>query len=151
MSEGKLTEADLRHFTGSENWYRHGLNREVLFTDGAKYVADQGGAYWLLDEIALAQRAQKAVAAEEFRVWTLTVKDDRTASLTCEDGNGDGKRYLWRDLIKLRQEQREAARRGAVSNPPCDRRFPNDRLPTTELEFNFQALLSRFCACVWSM
>ena len=24
----------------------------------------------------------------------------------------DGKRYLWRDLVKLRQEQREAARRG---------------------------------------
>jgi hypothetical protein len=24
----------------------------------------------------------------------------------------DGKRYLWRDLLRLRQEQREAARRG---------------------------------------
>ena len=24
----------------------------------------------------------------------------------------DGKRYLWRDLVKLRQEQREAAQRG---------------------------------------
>jgi hypothetical protein len=89
MSKGKLSEADLRHFTGSENWYRHGLNRDVLFTDGAKYIADQGGAYWLLDEIALAQRYQKTVAAEEFQVWTLTVKDDRTAALTCEDGNGN--------------------------------------------------------------
>ena len=84
----KLSSSDLSEFTGSENWYRHGLNRDVLFTDGAKYVADQGGAYWLLDEIALAQRYQKAVAAEEFQVWTLTVKDDRTAALTCEDGNG---------------------------------------------------------------
>jgi hypothetical protein len=27
-----------------------------FFTDGAKHVADAGGAYWLLDEIALAQR-----------------------------------------------------------------------------------------------
>lgn len=88
MSEAKLSEADLLQFTGSENWYRHGLVRNVLFTDGAKYVADQGGAYWLLDEIALVQRAQKAVAAEEFQVWTLTVKADRTATLTCEDGNG---------------------------------------------------------------
>jgi hypothetical protein len=89
MSEGKLSEADLRQFTGSENWYRHGIVRSILFTDGAKYVADQGGAYWLLDEIALAQRAQKTVAAEEFQVWMLTVKADRTARLTCE--NGDGK------------------------------------------------------------
>jgi hypothetical protein len=48
----KLSEVHLRQFTGSENWYRHGINRNVLFTDGAKYVADEGGAYWLLDAIA---------------------------------------------------------------------------------------------------
>ena len=88
MSEPKtLTKADLALFTGSENWYRHGLNRKVLFTDGAKYVADHGGAYWLLDEIALCQRYDKAVAAEEFQVWKLAVKPDHTATLTCEDGN----------------------------------------------------------------
>src|SRR5216684_681209 len=59
-----------------------GRYRNVLFTDGAKYVADQGGAYWLLDEIALAQRGQPRVAAEEFQVWRLSVKPDRTATLT---------------------------------------------------------------------
>jgi hypothetical protein len=89
MSDKKLDKAELRQFTGSEHWYRHGLNRTVLFTDGAKYVADQGGAYWLLDEIALAQRYEKAVAAEEFQVWTLKVNADRTATLACDDGNGD--------------------------------------------------------------
>ncbi len=41
----RLTERDLVQFTGSENWYRHGINRNVLLTDGAKYVADEGGAY----------------------------------------------------------------------------------------------------------
>ena len=66
-------------FTGSEQWYRHALVRSVLFTDGAKHVADAGGAYWLLDEIALAQRYKKRVAAEEFQHWKLTVKDDHTA------------------------------------------------------------------------
>src|SRR5215813_11548450 len=84
----RLTDADLQQFTGTEHWYRHGLNRAVLFTDGAKYVADQGGAYWLLDEIALAQRYDKRMAAEGFQVWTLTVHPDRTAVLVCEDGNG---------------------------------------------------------------
>jgi hypothetical protein len=34
-------------------------------TDGAKHVADAGGAYWLLDEIALSRRYVPAVAAEE--------------------------------------------------------------------------------------
>ena len=88
MTDAKLTQADLRQFTGSEHWYRHALNRTVLFTDGAKYLADKAGAYWLLDEIALAQRYQKRVAAEAFQLWRLKVKADATATLTCEDGNG---------------------------------------------------------------
>jgi hypothetical protein len=83
----KLSEADLNLFTGSENWYRHGINRDILFTDGAKHVADEGGAYWLLDAIAIAQRREKKVAAEEFQVWTLKVREDRTESLICGDGN----------------------------------------------------------------
>jgi len=51
-----LSEVQLRQFTGSENWYRHGINRAVLFTDGAKFLADQGGAYWLLDIISVCIR-----------------------------------------------------------------------------------------------
>ncbi len=84
----ELTADSLRQFTGSETWYRHGINRKVLFTDGAKHVADAGGAYWLLDEIAVCQPYEKAVAAEEFQVWKLTVAPNRTATLACEDGNG---------------------------------------------------------------
>jgi hypothetical protein len=84
----KLSEIHLQHFTGTENWYRHGINRKVLFTDGAKYVADEGGAYWLLDAIAIAQFFERGVTGEEFQVWTLKVNEDRTASLVCDDGNG---------------------------------------------------------------
>ena len=82
----KLSESDLRQFTGTENWHRFGINRKVLCTDGAKYVADEGGAYWLLDAIAIAQLYEKSVTGEGFQVWTLKVKDDRTASLICDDG-----------------------------------------------------------------
>jgi hypothetical protein len=84
MKNNKLE--DLHQFTGTEQWYRHALNRNVTFTDGAKYVADQAGAYWLLDEIALAQRYEPAVRDEAFQVWKLTVKDS-SATLACEDGN----------------------------------------------------------------
>ncbi len=83
----RLTSEDLAQFTGTDQWHRHGLNRRVLFTDGAKYLADQGGAYWLLDTVAICQ-AEKAVAAEPFQVWKLVVREDRTATLTCDDGNG---------------------------------------------------------------
>jgi len=89
MTEAKtLTKADLRQFTGSEHWYRHSLSRAVLYTDGAKYVADTAGAYWLLDEIAFTQRSSRRVAAEQFQLWKLSVKPDQTATLVCEDGNG---------------------------------------------------------------
>lgn len=88
MTKPTLNKADLKQFTGTENWYRHGLVRNVLFTDGAKYVADTAGAYWLLDEIALAQRFERKVAGEAFQLWRLTVKENGAAALVCEDGNG---------------------------------------------------------------
>lgn len=88
MMQKDLKPEDLYQFTGSEFWYRHGLIRNILLTDGAKYVADHGGAYWLLDEIALSQRCAKAVMATPFQAWRLAVKPDRTATLSCEDGNG---------------------------------------------------------------
>lgn len=85
----RLTKADLRQFTGTEHWCRHPLVRSVLYTDGAKYLADSAGAYWLLDEIAFAQKGESRVAGEAFQVWTLSVNADRTAKLTCDDGNGN--------------------------------------------------------------
>jgi len=89
MTTAKLTQADLDRFSGSEYWYRHGINRNVLFTDGAKFLADRAGAYWLLDEIAIIQPYDKRVAATKFRVWKLAVRPDRGTTLTCEDGNGN--------------------------------------------------------------
>ena len=89
MTTKTLNKRDLAQFTGSENWYRHAINRNVLYTDGAQYLAETGGAYWLLDEIALIQPYDKAVAAEEFQAWKLAVHTDRSATLTCDDGNNN--------------------------------------------------------------
>ena len=90
-----LTEADLAQFTGTEHHYRHALMRNVLYSDGAKYVANAGGAHWLLDIIASVQLDAK-VKREEFQVWKLTLDDDSetrtgvsSAVLICEDGNGN--------------------------------------------------------------
>ena len=87
MAKASLDPNIMSQFTGSEQWFRHGLVPSICFTDGAKYVADTAGAYWLLDEIALAQRSVKKIAAQEFQVWTLKVNPDNTANLVCEDGN----------------------------------------------------------------
>jgi hypothetical protein len=62
-----------------------------LTYNGFRFVKrpQHGGAYWLLDEIATIQSSDKAVADEEFQVWKLTVHPDRSATLTCDDGNGN--------------------------------------------------------------
>jgi hypothetical protein len=88
MQQHALTAAALRQFTGTEHWYRHGLFRNVTYTDGAKYVAEHGGAYWLLDIIAIAQRFEKKVAGEGFQSWRLTVDDDACGLVVATDGNG---------------------------------------------------------------
>ncbi|MBX7210408.1 MAG: hypothetical protein K1X78_19005 [Verrucomicrobiaceae bacterium] len=86
MTQKTLTKADLSQFTGTEQWHRHGIARNVLYTDGAQYVAESAGAYWLLDEIAFAQSIRD-VAAEAFQVWRLKVNPGHSATLTCDDGN----------------------------------------------------------------
>jgi hypothetical protein len=87
MTTKRLSKSDLTQFTGSDEVYRHTINRRVLYSEGAQHVAEAGGAYWLLDEIAIIQPYDPRVAAEEFQVWKLVVRPDRTATLTCEDGN----------------------------------------------------------------
>ena len=81
MTTKTLTPADLAMFTGSEQFYRHSINRKVVYSEGARHVAEAGGAYWLLDEIALIQPCDACVGAEDFQVWKLTVRPDRTATL----------------------------------------------------------------------
>lgn len=83
-------------FTGTERWFRHSLNSRIVYTEGAQYVAEQAGAYWLLDEIALTQ-TEPAVAAEEFQFWALVVTGS-TAELVCEDGD---ERSVYRKRIRF--------------------------------------------------
>jgi len=45
-------QTNLGQFTGTEAYHRFSvLFRNVVITDGVQYLADQAGAYWLLDVI----------------------------------------------------------------------------------------------------
>ena len=79
----KLDPTRLAQFTGTEHYYR--LNRKCLITDGAKYLADTAGAYWLL-EVAASYLLELGTA-DWFVLVRLRVKDFY-AELTVEDGNG---------------------------------------------------------------
>ena len=76
----------LSKFSGTENYYR--IMPNVLMTDGAKFVADNGEAYWLMTTIAsyLPEFTEK----ETFIVATLQVSRTATSShaiLKLDDGN----------------------------------------------------------------
>lgn len=93
-----MTELDksiLAGFTGSETFTRHPLVRHVIYTEGAKYVADIAGAHWLLDIIATSQTAPE-LRFEEFQVWKLIIDAKSSAKIVVEDGNQN---EIWHSTI----------------------------------------------------
>lgn len=84
-----LTHADLSRFTGDLERYRT-LHRHVIYTPGVKFLAEQAGAFWLIDAITsyFCSRKMKTAKQRDSRIdslqfWRLDVNDeDRTATLT---------------------------------------------------------------------
>lgn len=83
-----LTKADLAQFTGTTRYYQHWL-RQIVFTDGVHYVAETGGAYWLLDAIASYQpKLLTDPMLQQFQHWKLKVNNQK-AQLVCERDTDD--------------------------------------------------------------
>ena len=72
--------SELSSFIGSESFYRRCLGR-LLYTDGVQYLAENAGAYWLIDVVASYQHKRR-VAREPFQLWRLTVDDNHRAIVT---------------------------------------------------------------------
>lgn len=92
-----LNEHHLRMFTGTEEYHRWSpFFQRVVLTDGAKYVAENGGehgACWLMDAIASHQpTALKNPRLQDFQLWKLEVNPDKTAVLTCWEDSGPGQK-----------------------------------------------------------
>ncbi len=96
-----LRAQDLAQFTGSGTFYRHALSGGCVYSEGVQYLAEAGSAYWLLDAILCPQPHDPTLRNAEFQVWTLTVHEDRSATLVCTDGDGEGlyaQPVLWTDF-----------------------------------------------------
>jgi len=92
----KLTQHDLRQFTGDLERYRHPLNRTVTYTPGVQYVAEVGQAYWLLDAIAswigtteFNEAASRDDRISEMHFWTLAVDPNKSAKLCAKADSPD--------------------------------------------------------------
>ena len=80
MQTQSLLQADLDQFIGTTQYFRHFLG--LKYTDGVKYMADQGRAYWLIDVIASYRRK------ERFQVWELKVNPDKSCVVTMREDTG---------------------------------------------------------------
>ncbi len=87
MNEARLIKS-LKQYIGTETWFRHELFRFFKYTEGVQFMAEEAGAYWLIDLILGLQHENAAVKQEPFQLWKLTTENN-TGKLSCEDGNGN--------------------------------------------------------------
>jgi hypothetical protein len=81
--------AELRQFTGSEEFYPHFL-KGFRYTEGVRYLVQKLNCHWLVDAIASWQsEALKDPWLREFQLWELYVKD------------GKGKLVCLHDLVRV--------------------------------------------------
>lgn len=73
----ELKQAELDQFTDTANYYRDISG--IRYTDGVKYMAEKGGAYWLITLIGSYKRE------EPFQVWELKVFDGKGVVTMKED------------------------------------------------------------------
>lgn len=80
---------NLPQFIGTENYHKLTLVRDVVFTDGVKFFAENagGGAYWLMDIIA-SQPEIRDTARAGFADITLSVDPGFRGTIRVTDGNG---------------------------------------------------------------
>lgn len=86
MSQTAKKEIDLDQFTGTGQYYKYGLTGAFVYTDGIQYMAENMGAYWLIDLVASYQH-KREVKALEFQAWKMTVNEDSSAVVVLEDGD----------------------------------------------------------------
>ena len=87
-----LIASELAHFSGTQKWYQHSLFRKFHHTDGVNHVAQEGQAFWLIDAIFSWQTNKKIKndpMLQEFQLWQLKVKENRSAILTCSRDEDD--------------------------------------------------------------
>ncbi len=82
-------QQELNQFTGTEAYHHLSIFSCLLTTDGVAYLAKEGKCYWLVDAIASYQPELRKTNSDawQFQVWKLGVSEDKTAVLTCTDGD----------------------------------------------------------------
>ena len=81
-------ESVLDGFTGTDGYHRHSAN--LIMTDGAKYLAEKAGCFWLFDIFSSVQTRELREKADGYQFWEILVLSDDSALVRCHDGGKDG-------------------------------------------------------------
>ena len=73
----------LAQFTGSEEFFRY--HSRCLLTEGARYLAEQAGCFWLLDVYA---SHLAAISTDEYFTCLKFKRQDDEGTVVIDDGNG---------------------------------------------------------------
>jgi hypothetical protein len=96
--EAKEILAELENFTGTEQYHRLTIMRNLVATDGVAWLTKNANCYWLTDIIASYQPSIRKYAMVrpnvspllEMQVWKLTKnKTTKGAKIICTDGNSE--------------------------------------------------------------
>ena len=85
---------NLPYYNGSEEFCKFSPLSKLIASEGAMYVANSCGAFWLLDIVASCQLIA-AVRREVMQAYTLTVQDNE-GLVVVTDGN---KKEIYRQEI----------------------------------------------------
>lgn len=86
-TESDAILSSLRNFNGTEAYHRWSVLFPDVLTDGAKYLAEKAGMFWLMDIVG---SVRAKILKEGFGnvKLTLTPSKPHAAEVTIDDGNG---------------------------------------------------------------
>lgn len=79
-------QSALSQFSGSEQLFENPLFKGYVYTEGVKYLAEEAGAYWLIDHVFVNQMLD-VLKNQPFQVWNISVEDNASATIVVEDGD----------------------------------------------------------------
>jgi len=86
------TIPDLSGFNGTEKYTYLNFLRNLKFTDGWVYLANNVGCHWLADIVASVQNLPKIKENQSFIVWRIVVKDSEAVVDAHWDSEGENKK-----------------------------------------------------------
>lgn len=95
----KLKSVMDQFFGGSDGRFRHPFNRRFIYTEGVKAMAEEAGAYWLLDivatEVARLVISHYDATGNPRAMLTIKVADDEAdIEMSFSDDAVDWKRHI---------------------------------------------------------